>query len=64
MQRLTKYKILIEAIRKHIVDETEIELVDVMVSYLLLYLTVKFYAASNIPQIESESQRMNFNTAV
>lgn len=34
MQRLTKYKILIEAIRKHIVDETEIELVDVMVSYL------------------------------
>lgn len=64
MQRLTKYKILIEAIRKHIVDETEIELVDVMVSYLLLYLTVKFYAVSNIPQIESESQRRSFNVAV
>lgn len=32
MQRLTKYKILIEAIRKHIVDEAEAELVDVMVS--------------------------------
>lgn len=45
MQRLTKYKILMEAIRKHIFDETEAELVDVMVSiwnhcFLMLHITL------------------------
>lgn len=32
MQRLTKYKILMEAIRKHISEESEAEIMDVMVS--------------------------------
>jgi hypothetical protein len=32
MQRLTKYKILMEAIRKHISEESEAEIMDMMVS--------------------------------
>lgn len=34
MQRLTKYNLLLSAIRKHIVDDIEIEIMDNMVSFL------------------------------